>query len=130
MLVIKTEANALMHAPNITGAQIFAPGLVQYYLEYYMHYINTKVFFYDNGAYGGVVLPTCDSIPNDSYIIIPSVANIATMNIMDYYPITESWVTNPNECGLKIYLNIYSLPELKYSIDHSLGFAGNIYYKP
>ena len=130
MLVVKTEANALLHAPNITHAQIYTPGLLQYYLEYYLHYVNTRVFFYDNGAYGGVVLPTCESIPNNSYIIIPSVTDIAEMDMENFYPITESWATNPNECGLQLYLNVYSLPVLKHSIEGALGYAGNIYYKP
>ncbi|MEM3791541.1 MAG: glycosyltransferase family 39 protein [Candidatus Micrarchaeaceae archaeon] len=126
MQYVKVEAEALMNAPNAFNSTIFSPSYSQDYLEYYTGFKLSKIFLFDNGAYGGAFMPTCSDIPNDSYIIIPS---SQAMNDLGFYPINESWAFDPSECGLALYADIYNSKEISNNPFANLEFSGNIYYK-
>jgi len=132
MEYVKLAATQLLKAPNISNAHVFGPALEPDYLAYYMKY--TPVIggyeFYDNGAYGGVSMPTCDSIPNDSYIIIPSPEIIGAFASIGY-EINENWAFNPEKCNLLLYSDIYSMPDAeKINGPVDMLYSGDIYYKP
>ena len=132
MEYVKLAAMQLLKAPNISNAHVFGPALEPDYLAYYMKYtpVNGGYEFYDNGAYGGVSMPTCDSIPNDSYIIIPSPEIIGAFASIGY-EINENWTFNPEECNLLLYSDIYSMPNVeKINGPVDMLYSGNIYYKP
>jgi len=132
MEYVKLAATQLLKAPDISNAHVFGPALEPDYLAYYMKYtpVTGGYEFYDNGAYGGVSMPTCDSIPNDSYIIIPSPEIIGDFASIGY-EINENWAFNPKKCNLLLYSDIYSMANAKkINGPVDMLYSGNIYYKP
>lgn len=122
-------ANALKPA-NLQGANIFAPGEISYYLPYYLGYpANANINQYDNGAYGGLFFPTCGSIPNNTYLVIPPPSALLQINSYNLWSVNESWAFDPQECNFTLYADIYNNPALRSLSIYDPTYAGNIYYK-
>jgi len=131
MLFVEAMANALRHA-NLSGASLYAPGEIPYYLPFYLGYPGSlNVGQYDNGAYGGRFMPTCASIPNNTYLVIPTNAVIQFINGYNLWNINETWAYNPSECGsLSLYADLYDNASLASLNPIAPDYTGNIYYKP
>ena len=130
MLFVSAMANALSRS-NLNGASVYAPGEISYYLPFYLGYAaNAVIGQYDNGAYGGRFMPTCASIPNDTYLVIPTNATIQYINGYNLWNINETWAYNPSECGsLSLYANLLSNQTLANLSPIAPDYTGNIYYK-
>ncbi len=129
MLFIEQMASDLK-ATNLSGSNIFAAGEVPGYLAYYLGYpANVNINQYDSGAYGGLFMPTCSSIPNDTYLIIPSQAGLETINSYNLWSVNETWAFNPSQCNFTLYADILNMPEFSNTTIYSTAYSGNIYYK-
>ncbi|MHB1830302.1 MAG: glycosyltransferase family 39 protein [Candidatus Micrarchaeaceae archaeon] len=129
MLFIEQMASGLK-AANLSGSNVFAAAEVPGYLAYYLGYpANVNINQYDNGAYGGLFMPTCSSIPNDTYLIIPSQAGLAEINSYNLWSVNETWAFNPAQCNLTLYANILNMSEFSNITVYSIAYSGNIYYK-
>ncbi len=136
LLYSELIAKRLENAPNISQAYVYAPTLMNTFIQYYMAFKPTKgVFFYNNGQYFGSFLPNCSSIPNDSYLIIPSalalseIDNNSTWPVPNPWYINESWAFNPAICNLTLYADIYNYSQVRNARIVNLEYSGNIYYK-
>ena len=128
MAFIKQTAHSLS-AANLDGASVFATAESPGYLAYYLGFPqNTPIFLYDNGAYGGIFLPTCASIPHNSYVIIPSPEGITAINSYNLWTINETWAYDPSECNLTLYANTSNIPGITNNSLYNSAYAGNIYY--
>ncbi len=93
------------------------------------------VFFYNNGNYSGGFLPKCSSIPNSTYLIIPSrlalqeIDNNSTWPVPNPWYINETWAFDPSVCNLTLYADIYNYPQVRNASIINLEYSGNIYYK-
>ncbi|MDE1855349.1 MAG: glycosyltransferase family 39 protein [Candidatus Micrarchaeota archaeon] len=130
MIFVAAMANSVRQA-NLQGANFYAPGEISYYLPFYLGYPGgLNVGQYDNGAYGGRFMPTCASIPNDTYLVIPSTAVLQYINGYNLWNVNETWAYTPSECGsLSLYANLYANATLASLNPISPDFTGNIYYK-
>jgi 4-amino-4-deoxy-L-arabinose transferase-like glycosyltransferase len=129
-------AAVLQNAPNIENSYIYAPTLMNDFISYYMGPKPTRgVLFYNNGNYYGSFLPDCSSIPNSSYIIIPSytalleIDNNSTWPVPNPWYINESWAFNPQLCNLTLYADVYNYSQVRGTRIVNLEYSGNIYYK-
>ncbi|MEM0094718.1 MAG: hypothetical protein QXZ38_01215 [Candidatus Micrarchaeaceae archaeon] len=136
MLYSELIANRLENAPNISNSYIYAPTLMNTFIQYYMAFRPTKgVLFYNNGNYSGSFLPTCSSIPNGSYLIIPSKVALSYIDYNGSWPvpnpwyINESWAFDPSICNLTLYADIYNYSQVRAARIVDLEYSGNIYYK-
>lgn len=129
MIYVMLMTHALKAAPRIV-ANVSGPAEIPYYLSYYMGYPRGVTFHqYDNGAYGGLFLPTCASIPNNTYLIIPSPSALQLINSYNLWSVNESWAFNPSICNLQLYADIYDNASVRGLGIYDLGYTGNIYYK-
>ncbi len=129
MLFIKQAALSLKSA-DLSGSNVFSTAETPGYLSYYLGYPqNVNINQFDNGAYGGLFLPTCSSIPNDTYLIIPSVAGIETINSYNLWSVNETWAYDPSQCNFKLYANIMGMPEFSNISIYNVAYESNIYYK-
>lgn len=129
MLFVKEMAKALGQA-QLSGANVFTPALTFTYLGYYLGYPkNVTVNQYDNGAYGGLFLPTCASIPNNTYLIIPNRSGLSAINNLGLWTVNETWAFDPSICSLRQYANIYNNTELRNLGSYDIIYTGSIYYK-
>ncbi|MGC8478861.1 MAG: ArnT family glycosyltransferase [Candidatus Micrarchaeia archaeon] len=125
---IKLMAQDLLKVPDLYNASVFGSALTPYYLDYYMGYAPTKNFGqYGNGKDLTLVFPTCSSIPNNTYLIIPNKQALYYINELNLWPINESWAFNTSECGLTLYANIYNSSAARGR--YFIAYTGNIYYK-
>ncbi|MGC8730547.1 MAG: ArnT family glycosyltransferase [Candidatus Micrarchaeia archaeon] len=136
MLYSQLIAEKLENASNISNSYIYAPTLLNTFVQYYMGFKSTKgTFFYNNGNYSGSFMPSCSSIPNDSYIIIPSKLALSYIDDNSTWPvpnpwyINESWAFNPSICNLTLYYDTYNSSQTKNLSIINLEYSGNIYYK-
>lgn len=119
-----------MKQSNLTGTNFFAPAEVSYYLPFYLGYAHgINVAQYDNGAYGGKFMPTCASIPNRTYLLIPSNSVLQYINSFNLWNINESWASDPSICNLTLYADLYNDSAIANLVPISQDFTGNIYYK-
>lgn len=126
---IKLMAQDLLKVPDLYNANVFGSALTPYYLDYYMGYPPMKSFGqYGNGKDLTTVLPTCSSIPNNTYLIIPDAYALNYINEIDLWPINESWAFDPSECGFSLYANIYN-SSIARNATYYTAYTGNIYYK-
>jgi hypothetical protein len=98
---------------------------------YFMGYPQTESFIqYSNGdIYGGTYIPTCSDIPDNTYIIIPTLQNISVINSFNLWSINEKWAYDPAICNLTLYANVYNNATVR-GLDPIWGaYTGNIYYK-
>ena len=129
MLFIEQMAYSLKSA-NLSGSNIFAAGEVPGYLAYYLGFPpSVNINQYDNGAYGGLFMPTCASIPNDTYLVIPSQAGLEAINSYNLWSVNETWAFDPSQCNLDLYANITNMPGLSQVSIYNPAYSGNIYYK-
>jgi len=136
MLYSELIAARLENAPNISNSYVYAPTLLDSFVQYYMGFKPTRgVLFYNNGNYSGSFLPNCSSIPNSSYIIIPSLTALSMIDYNGSWPvpnpwyINESWAFNPSLCNLTLYADIYNSSQVRNARIVNLEYSGNIYYK-
>lgn len=130
MLYIKQMASAI-EGSGTQHANVLAPAQIPYFLSYYMGYGQGLAFNqYDNGAYGGLFLPTCDSIPNNTYLIIPSDAALNAINAIGLWNVNETWAFNPSLCNLRLYSDVYNATALRGISPYDPTYTGNVYYKP
>jgi 4-amino-4-deoxy-L-arabinose transferase-like glycosyltransferase len=136
LLYSELIAAKLQNAPNIENADIYAPTLMNSFILYYMGFKPTRgILFYNNGNYSGSFLPNCSSIPNSSYIIIPSQTALSEINNNSTWPvpnpwyINESWAFNPSLCNLTLYADVYNYSQVRNASIVNLEYSGNIYYK-
>ncbi|MGC8669994.1 MAG: ArnT family glycosyltransferase [Candidatus Micrarchaeia archaeon] len=136
MLYSELIAADLENAPNISNSYVYAPTLLNSFIGYYMGFRPTSgILFYNNGNYSGSFLPNCDSIPNGSYLIIPSKIALSEIDYNASWPvpnpwyINESWAFNPSLCNLTLYADIYNYTQVRNASIVNLEYSGNIYYK-
>ena len=125
----KIMASALLNVTDLGSANVYGSALTPYYMIYYMGFPAMKSFGqYGSGEEFTTFWPTCSSIPNNTYLIIPDAAALDYINSLNLWNINESWAFNPSECNLTLYDNVYnnSLVAGKY---YYLAYSGNIYYK-
>ncbi|MEM4097899.1 MAG: hypothetical protein QXS81_04350 [Candidatus Micrarchaeaceae archaeon] len=129
-------ANSLENAPNISNSYVYAPTLMNTFIQYYMAFKPTRgILFYNNGNYSGSFLPNCSSIPNGSYLIIPSEVALSYIDYNGSWPvpnpwyINESWAFDPSMCNLTLYADIYNYSQVRTARIVNLEYSGNIYYK-
>ncbi|MEM3661929.1 MAG: hypothetical protein QXG73_03820, partial [Candidatus Micrarchaeaceae archaeon] len=129
-------ANSLENAPNISNSYVYAPTLMNTFIQYYMAFKPTRgILFYNNGNYSGSFLPNCSSIPNGSYLIIPSKVALSYIDYNGSWPvpnpwyINESWAFDPSICNLTLYADIYNYSQVRTVRIVNLEYSGNIYYK-
>jgi hypothetical protein len=125
----KLIAQALLSAPNLSNSTVYGSALTPWYFIYYMGFPAMRGFGqYGSGQDGTTVMPTCASIPNNTYLLIPDAQALTYINSLNLWNINESWAFNPSECNLTLYANIYnnSLVNGKY---YYLAYTGNLYYK-
>lgn len=128
MAFIKQMAHSLS-AANLDGASIFTTAEAPGYLSYYLGYPkNTSIYLYDNGAYGGLFLPTCASIPHNSYVIIPTLSAITAINNYNLWIVNETWAYNPSECNFTLFADTSNLPGINNNSIYDPAYVGNIYY--
>ncbi len=128
MAFIKQAAHSLSTA-NLSGASVLTTAEAPGYLAYYLGYPkNTVISLYDNGAYGGMFIPTCASIPHNTYVIIPTPEGIAAVNSYNLWVINETWAYNPSECNLSLYANTSSIPGINNNSIYNPAYVGNIYF--
>lgn len=130
MLFVKAMANAVKHS-DLPVRSVYAPGEIPYYMPFYLGYPgNINIGQYDDGAYGGTFMPTCASIPNETFLVIPTNATIQYINGYNLWNINETWAYNPSECGdLSLYADLYANSTLVNLYPVAPDFTGNIYYK-
>ncbi|MEM3859374.1 MAG: hypothetical protein QW478_08200 [Candidatus Micrarchaeaceae archaeon] len=136
MLYSALIANSLENAPNISNSYVYAPTLMNTFIQYYMAFKPTRgILFYNNGNYSGSFLPNCSSIPNGSYLIIPSKVALSYIDYNGSWPvpnpwyINESWAFDPSMCNLTLYADIYNYSQVRTARIVNLEYSGNIYYK-
>jgi len=136
LLYSQLIAAVLQNAPNIENSYVYAPTLINSFISYYMEPKHAKeILFYNNGNYYGSFLPNCSSIPNISYIIIPSysalleIDNNSTWPVPNPWYINESWAFNPQLCNLTLYADIYNYSQVGNARIVNLEYSGNIYYR-
>jgi hypothetical protein len=128
MAFIKQAAHSLSTA-NLSGASVLTTAEAPGYLAYYLGYPkNTVISLYDNGAYGGMFIPTCASIPHNTYVIMPTPEGIAAVNSYNLWVINETWAYNPSECNLSLYANTSSIPGINNNSIYNPAYVGNIYF--
>ncbi len=117
--------------PDLSQANIYGSALTPYYAQYFMGYVRTQSFQqYSNGdIYGGISVPECSDIPNNTYLIIPTLQNISIINSFNIWSINEKWAYNPSLCGLTLYVNVYDNASVRGLEPIWGAYTGNIYYK-
>ncbi|MGC8537633.1 MAG: glycosyltransferase family 39 protein [Candidatus Micrarchaeia archaeon] len=121
----------LSKIPNLSQANIYGSALTPYYSQYFMGYAQTQSFQqYSNGdIYGGISVPKCSDIPDNTYIIIPTPHNISIINSFNVWSINEKWAYNPSLCNLTLYVDVYDNASVKGLKPIWGAYTGNIYYK-
>ncbi len=131
VLFDRVIAEYLDKVPNLAQANIYGSALTPYYVQYFMGYTPTIPFLqYSNGgAYGGVYVPSCSAIPNDTYLIIPTPQNISVINSYNIWSINEAWALDPSMCNLTLYADVYNNTTVRGLNPIWGAYTGNIYYK-
>ncbi|MEM0201604.1 MAG: glycosyltransferase family 39 protein [Candidatus Micrarchaeaceae archaeon] len=131
VLFDKVIAEYLMKVPDLSQANVYGSALTIFYSQYFMGYAPTRSFQqYSNGdIYGGIYVPSCSDIPNNTYLIIPTVQNISVINSFDLWSINEKWAFDPSLCGLTLYADVYNNTTVKGLNPIWGAYTGNIYYK-
>ncbi len=133
MLYPKIIARAILaHSTNLTRAQLYGSALSPFLVNYYLGDIPMEnVNVLNNGTQYGEYLPTCASIPNNTYLILPSVQALQSINTFGPWAINESWVTDPSECGSLVMLkDVYNDSLVRGKQIYAIDYTGNLYYKP
>ncbi len=129
MQYVKTVASELKSISPAGSVDLYAPALVPYYIQYYMGYPATmQAYEYDNGAYGGLFMPSCSDIPSNSYLLIPSASAIETINSYNLWSINETWAYDPSECNLTLVADNYANVSLQNLQILDPTYGGNLYY--
>jgi 4-amino-4-deoxy-L-arabinose transferase-like glycosyltransferase len=130
MVYPKLIAESLLKAPSLSNSSLYGPVLTTAYVLYDMGYPQIKSFgVYGNGKNGTSLLPSCGSIPNDTYLIIPNNQTLSILNAIAPLAINESWASDPSECNLILYANLSNSPQLNNLYYGETILTGNIYYK-
>ena len=130
MIYPKMIAASLVNAPALSNSSLYGPYFTMGYVIYYMGYPTMKAFGeYGNGEYGTTLLPTCSSIPNGSYIIIPDASTLSEINSFVPFALNESWVADPSECNFTLYADLYNYTQIGNINTGETLLSGNIYYK-
>ncbi len=139
-LYLKFIAGYLKTVPDLQNVSIYGSSLTQWYVYYYMGEPTVKtVNLYSSEysikhAYGGVYMPNCKDIPNNTYLIIPPPFVINEINGIGLWTISENWSYNPALCNLKLVANLYNdsatiHPGMNNSGTVLWVYTGNLYYK-
>ncbi len=131
MVYPKMIAESLLGAPSLSNSSLYGPILTTAYAIYYMGYPKMRAFgVYGTGKNDTLLLQSCSSIPNGSYVIIPDAGTLAILNSIGPLMINETWAYNPSKCNMTLYASLYN-----YSRIDSMGLygestlTGNIYHK-
>ncbi len=131
MQYMKAVADEVKAAAGTSNATLLAPALMPFYVDYYMGYPqNVYANEYDNGAYGGLFIPTCAGIPDNTYLVIPSQDALQTINSYNLWSINETWAFDPSECNFTLVADNYGNGTLSSLQPIDPTYTGNVYYKP